>query len=120
MVVRNALLALLFVVNFAGFAAAEDVGSVAKASLQSAKGEDLSEAMGHYGRARALLITAIREFDKGAAKASPEALLDVEAWRNSLIGRAKDLERVLDPQPRVSAGGVKYEADSRLLGEARK
>lgn len=117
---KNMFLPAFLLVFLATSAFAENSENIAKVRLETAKGEELSAAMGHYGRARALLITAVREFDMGAAKASPEALLDIEAWRNSLIGRAKDLERVLDPQPRVSAGGVKYQADSRLLGEARK
>ncbi|MCB0309841.1 MAG: hypothetical protein KDD42_01320 [Bdellovibrionales bacterium] len=88
--------------------------------LQSASSEKLSEAMGHYSRARALLIAAVNEFDKGLGKVNPEALLQVDNWRGSVIERARELERVLDPQPRASKGGVQYEPDPRLIGEAHR
>lgn len=112
---------LAILIGFSGNSAiAEGNSKVSKQSIERAKGEELATAMGHYGRSRSLLIAAIREFDKGVGKASPEALLDTAAWRKSLIERAKDLERVLDPQPRVTTSGIKYEADPRLLGEASK
>jgi hypothetical protein len=88
--------------------------------IERAQGERLAQAIGHYARARSLLIAAIREFDAGAKLASPQSLLDVTTFRHTLLDRAEDLERILDPQPRVNRGGVRFEADSRLLGEARK
>ena len=91
----------------------------AKTSLERAKGPKLSAAMGHYARARALLLSAIREFDKGYDIANPNAILDSNEWRSNLIERAKDLERVLDPQPRATNSGVRYDPDTRLLGEAK-
>lgn len=87
--------------------------------LQEVSRERLSAAVGHYARARSLLIAAIREFDKGYKIARPDALLDSAEWRNTLLDRAEALERVLDPQPRVTRGGVRYEPDRRLLGEAQ-
>jgi hypothetical protein len=86
-------------------------------TIAQARGERLSIAIGHYARARSLLIAAIREFDRGMGKADASPLLDVEEWRGNLITRAQELEKVLDPQPRSSRAGVKYEADPRLLGE---
>jgi len=85
--------------------------------LQTASGETLAAGMGHFSRARALLLTAINEFDEGLKLVNPDALLDAAAFRSNLIDKAKDLERVLDPQPRQSKTGVKYKADSRLLGK---
>jgi hypothetical protein len=79
-----------------------------------------AEAVAHYARSRALLISAIHEFDKARKLAKPDELLDSTKWRNTLVDRAEDLERVLDPQPRVTKGGIRFEADSRLLPEAKK
>jgi hypothetical protein len=90
------------------------------ASIEKAAGEDLSVAMGHYARSRALLISAIGEFDKGAKLADPKIILDGKRWRGSLVERAQELERLLDPQPRVSKRGAKYEAQKSLLNEAKR
>ncbi len=89
-------------------------------SLGQASQEETIEATAHYARARNLLITALNEFDKGRKIASPNELLDPVRWRNTLIDRAEDLDRVLDPQPRATKGGIKFEADPRLLPEAHK
>ncbi len=89
-------------------------------SIQRAEGEVLAEATGHYSRARSLLLAAINEFDAGYRVADPSALLDAKKWRASLVDRATELERVLDPQPKASKGGVKFNADKRLLNEAKR
>jgi hypothetical protein len=89
-------------------------------SLGAARPEVAAEAVAHYARSRALLISALHEFDKARKLAKPDELLDSTKWRNTLIDRAEDLERVLDPQPRVTKGGIRFEADSRLLPEAKK
>lgn len=88
--------------------------------IEKAQGEDLSVAMGHYARARSLLIAALQEFDSGLKLADPKIILDTKQWRNTLIDRAEELERVLDPQPRVSGRGTKYGAQKRLLNEAKR
>ncbi len=89
-------------------------------TLGGARPEVAAEAVAHYARSRALLVAAINEFDKGRKLAKPDELLDSRAWRTSLIDRAEDLERVLDPQPRATRGGIKFEADPRLLPEAKR
>lgn len=89
-------------------------------TLGSARPEVAAEAVAHYARSRALLISALHEFDKARNLAKPDELLDSTKWRNTLIDRAEDLERVLDPQPRVTKGGIRFEADPRLLPEAKK
>ena len=89
-------------------------------TLGSAGPEVSAEAVAHYARSRALLISALHEFDTARKLAKPDELLDSAKWRNTLIDRAEDLERILDPQPRVTKGGIKFEADSRLLPEAKK
>jgi hypothetical protein len=78
------------------------------------------EAVAHYARARALLIAALNEFDTARKIARPDELLDPVKWRNTLIDRAEDLERVLDPQPKATRGGIKFSADPRLLPEAKR
>jgi hypothetical protein len=88
--------------------------------IEAAKGERLAAAVGHYARARSLILAAIREFDSGKRLATPDVLLDSAEWRSSLIDRATELEKVLDPQPRLTNGGVRYQPDTRLLGEANR
>jgi len=89
-------------------------------SLGQASQDETTEAVAHFARARALVIAALHEFDKGRKIASPNELLDSAQWRNTLIDRAEDLDRVLDPQPRATKGGIRFEADPRLLPEADK
>ena len=85
-------------------------------TLQVASGEELATAVAHYARSRSLLIAAIREFDAGRKSADPGALIDSQAWRDILLARAQDLEKVLDPQPRASKTGITTNPDPRLLG----
>jgi hypothetical protein len=91
-----------------------------RTTLGQAGQDEVTEAVAHFARARSLIIAALHEFDKGRRIASPSDLLDAAQWRNTLIDRAEDLDRVLDPQPRATKGGIKFEADSRLLPEASK
>ena len=90
------------------------------AALGSAENQNTTEAIALFARSRSLIIAALHEFDKGRKLASPNQLLDPVQWRNTLIDRAEDLDRVLDPQPRATKGGIKFEADPRLLPEANK
>lgn len=80
-----------------------------------ASGDRAATARGHYARSHAMLLEALREFDKGKKLASPEVILNSKEWRGTLISRAEELEKLMDPQPRVSKGGARYEGDSRLL-----
>jgi len=89
-------------------------------NLGQATQEEANEAVAHYARSRALLVAAINEFDNARKIAKPDELLDSTKWRNTLIDRAEDLERVLDPQPKATKGGIKFSADPRLLPEAKK
>jgi len=109
-----ALLGVLAVIAGTAPAHAESV------SLGQASQEESAEAVAHYARSRALLISAIHEFDTARKIAKADELLDSTKWRNTLIDRAEDLERVLDPQPKATKGGIKFSADPRLLPEASK
>jgi hypothetical protein len=104
----------LFLFSFSAFAEGNSK------NLGSARPEVAAEAVAHYARSRALLVSALNEFDKGRKLARPDELIDSTKWRNTLIDRAEDLERVLDPQPRATRGGIKFEADPRLLPEAKR
>jgi hypothetical protein len=95
-------------------------GARASVSIATASSEQMAAAIGHYARARSLLIAAVREFDKGMSKADASPLLDTYVWRESMISHAAELERILSPKPRESKTGVQFEPDPRLLGEATK
>ncbi len=77
--------------------------------------EKESAALGHYSRARSLLMSALQEFEAGDKLSSSSALLDAKRWRSDIAGRAKDLEVVLSPRARESQRGVRYSPDARLL-----
>jgi hypothetical protein len=81
----------------------------------SASPERSAAAVGHYARARALLTQALIEFEEGRKLARPDLLLDPEEWRTSVVSRAEELNRVLDPQPRVTRSGARFEATPELI-----
>ncbi len=83
--------------------------------IQVAEGAALSKAVGHYSRARQLLLMALKEFDRGAGIASPETILDQEKWRVKLGELADDLTVVISPQPRISKEGVMNDPDIKIF-----
>ena len=87
--------------------------------IEQAQGEQLATAIGHFGRARSLLIAAIQAFDTGCKFANPKVLINVESGRGNVMERVEDLERVLAPQARVTKGGVQYQPDNRLIHGAK-
>lgn len=91
--------------------------AVEETASRSAGPEETAAAIGHYHRARHMLLAAVREFDKGYKLASPEAVLNGQQWRQEVLDRAQDLIKVLDPQPRVSKWGVRYDASPSLLNQ---
>ena len=97
-----------------------DRATTKQTSLGAASPEQTTEAIAHFARTRSLIIAALHEFDRGRKIANPSALLDTAEWRNTLIDRAEDLDRILDPQPRATKGGIRFEADPRLLPEANR
>lgn len=88
------------------------------APITEVKGKTLKVGIKHYAQARNLLLTAVREFDLGVRLANPQILVDISAWRNSILDRAEDLNRILAPKPRESETGTTYTPDSRLLNGA--
>lgn len=88
--------------------------------IARAEGEVLQSAVGHFARSRSLLVAAIREFDRGLKLVDPDSIVDVQRFRTTLLDRSEELERLLDPQPRVTRSGIKFSPDVRLLGEANQ
>lgn len=111
---------LLVVLTFLANGVSASYAEVRSVLIGQANQETTVEAVAHYARARALLIAALNEFDTARKIARPDELLDPVKWRNTLIDRAEDLERVLDPQPKATRGGIRFSADPRLLPEAKK
>ena len=77
-------------------------------------------AMGHYARARTMLVEALAEFEQARKIARPDMLIDPEEWRISLISRAEELNRILDPKPRVTREGVRFQANPLLIRRERE
>ncbi len=84
-----------------------------------ASDERSSAALGHFARARTMLVEALAEFEAGRKIASPDMLLDSEEWRISVISRTEELNRVLDPKPRVTRSGVRFRASKHLIRRER-
>lgn len=76
-------------------------------------------ALGHYARARAMLVSALAEFEQGRKFARPDMLIDSEEWRLSIISRTEELNRVLDPKPRVTRDGVRFKANPLMIRRER-
>lgn len=80
-----------------------------------ASSERSQAALGHYSRARAMLVEALAEFEEGRRIARPDMVLDAEEWRLSIVSRTEELNRVLDPQPKITKSGVRFKAVGRMI-----
>ena len=80
-----------------------------------ASAERSSAAIGHYARARTMLVEALSEFEEARRLARPDMLIDVEQWRSTIVSRTEDLNRVLDPKPRVTRDGARFKANPSLI-----
>lgn len=96
------------------------IGATQVSAQSFASAERRSIAVGHYARARALLVEALAEFERGRHVAQPDVLVDAERWRTSVISRAEELNRLLDPQPRVTRSGAQYKASKALIRRDRE
>ena len=85
-------------------------------AIQRAEGLELSKAVGHWARARTFMLQAIREFDKGNEVVDPDALIDAGELRSRMLDHIHALDRVIDPQPRATEGGVRFDGAPELLG----
>ncbi|MBP9838306.1 MAG: hypothetical protein KBC84_06290 [Proteobacteria bacterium] len=72
-------------------------------------------ALGHYARARTLLVEALAEFEEAKKQGRPDMLVDPEEWRLSVISRTEELNRILDPRPKVTRAGVTFRANRLLI-----
>ncbi|MDD2943487.1 MAG: hypothetical protein PHC51_11055 [bacterium] len=88
-------------------------GSVMAESYASPERQET--ALGHYSRARTLLLEAVKEFEMGRKIARPDLLVDPEEWRISVISRTEELNRILDPKPRITRQGVRFSAEKLLI-----
>ena len=82
--------------------------------------ERAEAAKGHYARARALLMSALNEFEQARSIARPDLLFDPERWRTSVIDRAEDLDHIIEPQARVTQGGTRFPAEPSLIHEPKE
>ena len=89
--------------------------SLGRAETSYASEQRKNAAMGHYARARSLMVEALAEFEQGRKAARPDMLIDPEEWRLSIISRTEELNRVLDPKPRVTRDGVRFQANKLLI-----
>lgn len=76
-------------------------------------------ALGHYARARSMLIEALREYERGRSIAQPDMIFDGNQWRSGIVSRADELSRLLDPRPREVETGVRFRENPYLLNEER-
>jgi hypothetical protein len=61
------------------------------------------------------MVEALAEFEQGRKYAQPDLLLDTEEWRLTTITLTEQLNRVIDPKPRVTKDGVIFRANPRLV-----
>ena len=85
-------------------------------TIERAEGITLSKAVGHWSRARAYMNLAVREFDKGTEIVDPDAVIDAKELRSDILNKIQILERVIDPQPRATEEGVRYDPAPELIG----
>ena len=101
------------------YAPASSFGGASAASLNNgsehASAERMQAALGHYSRARTLLVDALAEFEQARGIARPDLLLDAERWRSTVIDRTQELDHLLDPQPRITTGGARFRANPLIL-----
>jgi len=117
--VSPALVFSIIAAPSAGFADAPE-GRLASArsekrSSDYASPERQEVALGHYAKARALLVEALAEFEQGRSVARPDVLIDPIEWRLMIVAKTEELNRLLDPQPRVTRSGARYKAHKSLL-----
>lgn len=108
---RTKLLLLGLVVSSSAAAAGEAGAENARYASESRK----NAAVGHYARARSMLVEALAEFEQAKKLARPDMLVDPEEWRLSIVSRTEELNRLIDPKPRVTRDGVRFQANQLLV-----
>lgn len=79
--------------------------------------ERTQAAIGHYARARTLLVEAMREFDAGKEIARPDLILNSETWKAGVSARADELGHVIAPEARETTGGTRFKESHALLNQ---
>lgn len=111
-----------FLLGLAAFASLNGVSASAQSNdtLLNANPQSMARGIGHFERARSLLLAAVREFDSGYKYVKPDQVIDSEAWRKSILTRAEEMESLLSPRPREAKVGSRFEPNSGLLGARTK
>lgn len=86
---------------------------------QYASNQRTRAAIGYYSRSRAMMVQALEEFEQGRKLAGPDLLIDPEEWRLSVISLTEQLNRVIDPRPKVTGQGVVFRANPRMVRRER-
>lgn len=89
--------------------------SAVSADQQYASRERATIARAHVSRARALLVEALAEFEESKKYARPDMLIDSEDWRLRVISLTEQLNRVVDPKPRVTREGAVFRTPPRFV-----
>ena len=111
------VLFICFSITFSfNLAHAQDTGDVI-VSDRRADDNAFASAVGYYARSRHFIIKAVQEFDAGVAYVDPSVLIDIPQWRNTLIDKAEDIERILTPQPLADPQGVVFNPDPRFINK---
>ncbi len=87
----------------------------ARAEAQYAGKQRSTVAKAHMSRARTLLVEALEEFEEARKYARPDLLLDSEDFRLRVISLTEQLNRVIDPRPRITREGAVFRVPPRLV-----
>lgn len=89
-------------------------------SQNYANQERAEAAKAHYRRARILLTEAMKEFDQGRSIAKPDLIINSEEWRARVGESTNDLNKVIDPRPRIERGGVRMSDNIKITQPGKK
>jgi hypothetical protein len=79
--------------------------------------ERTQAAIGHYARARTLLVEAMKEFEAGREIARPDLILNAETWKAGVSARADELGHIISPQARETSGGARFRESHATLNQ---
>lgn len=108
---RQGSLSALLVATLLVAAPAADV----EAQQKYAHKKRQETAVAHYSRARTMLVAALEEFEQGRRYARPDVLVDSEDWRLKVVSLTEELNRLIDPQVKVTREGVRTKGNPRLI-----
>ncbi len=72
-------------------------------------------AVAYYSRARTMLVEALAEYEQGKKYARADMLHDSEEFRLTLISLTEQLNKLVDPQIRITRDGIRVRANPRLI-----